>query len=75
VTGDALTAAGGLGLFLLGMTVMTRGLRELGGDALARALGAVFGANIGTTITGWIVRLFRSPPVRAARRARARRAR
>jgi phosphate:Na+ symporter len=94
-------AAGGLGLFLLGMVVMTDGLRGLAGDALQRtlrrfthspasgaatgalvtalvqsssattvtavgfagagllefpaALGIVFGANLGTTITGWMV--------------------
>jgi phosphate:Na+ symporter len=103
VTADALTAAGGIGLFLLGMSVMTRGLRELGGDALTRALrrftksplsgcvtgavgtallqsssattvaaigfvgagvltfaqalGVILGANVGTTITGWLVAL------------------
>jgi phosphate:Na+ symporter len=94
-------ASGGLGLFLLGMIVMTEGLRRLAGDtmrtALMRftksplsgavtgalttaalqsssamtiaavgfvsagligfpeALGVIFGANIGTTITGWLV--------------------
>jgi len=94
---------GGLGLFLLGMVVMTDGLKGLAGDmmqqTLARfthnptsgaitgaattavlqsssattvaaigfvsaslltfpqALGIVFGANIGTTITGWLVAL------------------
>lgn len=92
---------GGLGIFLIGMIVMTDGLRQLAGDSvkfwLARftrsplsgvatgtactallqsssattvaavgfvgaglisfpaALGVVFGANLGTTITGWIV--------------------
>lgn len=96
-------AAGGLGVFLLGMVVMTEGLRGLAGDALQRilrrftrsplsgaatgagitalvqsssattvtavgfagagligfpaALGIVFGANLGTTITGWMVAL------------------
>lgn len=95
--------AGGLGLFLLGMTVMTDALRQLAGasirGALARftrspltgvltgatstallqsssattvaavgfvgaglmgfesALGIVFGANLGTTVTGWLVML------------------
>lgn len=94
-------AAGGLGLFLLGMVTMTDGLRQTAGDALQRllrrftrsaasgaltgalvtaivqsssavtvsavgfagagllsfreALGIVFGANIGTTMTGWMV--------------------
>jgi phosphate:Na+ symporter len=95
---------GGLGLFLLGMVVMTDGLRALAGDAIRRwlirftrnaysgalsgaactallqsssattvaavgfvaaelmsfpaALGIIFGANLGTTITGWMVALF-----------------
>ncbi len=94
---------GGLGLFLLGMIVMTSGLRSLAGDtmknvlmrftksplsgavtgtvttailqsssattvaavgfvgagliAFPEALGIIFGANIGTTITGWMVAL------------------
>lgn len=97
------TAAGGLGLFLLGMVIMTEGLRAAAGDAIRRslvrfthsplsgavtgaiatailqsssattvaavgfvsaglltfpqALGIVFGANIGTTVTGWLVAL------------------
>lgn len=99
-----LTALGGLGLFLLGMVLMTEGLRKLAGDALhawlsrftrsprtgvvtgtvatailqsssattvtvvgfvaaglitfPQALGVIFGANLGTTITGWMVALF-----------------
>ncbi|MDJ0849558.1 MAG: Na/Pi symporter [Myxococcota bacterium] len=103
MTANVLEALGGLGLFLLGMVVMTDGLRGLAGDALARtlgrftrspssgalsgaaltalvqsssattvtavglagagllsfreALGVVFGANVGTTATGWIVAL------------------
>jgi len=94
---------GGLGLFLLGMVVMTDGLRSLAGDAIRgwlirftrnaysgalsgaactallqsssattvaavgfvaadlmsypAALGIIFGANLGTTITGWMVAL------------------
>jgi len=94
-------AAGGIGLFLLGMLLLTDGLRALAGDQLRRvlaaftkspltgaatgaattaliqsssattmiaiglvgaglltfphALGIIFGANIGTTITGWLV--------------------
>jgi len=97
-------AIGGIGLFLLGMTIMTDGLKVLAGreirSALMRftksptsgamtgavstmilqsssativaavgfvgvgmmqfteALGIIFGANIGTTITGWLVVLF-----------------
>ena len=99
----AVTALGGLGLFLLGMIIMTDGLRALAGDAIraalmrftrspltgaitgagstailqsssattvaavgfvgaelmsfSAALGIIFGANIGTTITGWMVAL------------------
>ncbi len=98
-----LKASGGLGLFLLGMIVMTEGLRSLAGDTIRNALmrftrspysgaatgaistallqsssattvaavgfvaaglmsfsetlGIIFGANIGTTITGWMVAL------------------
>jgi phosphate:Na+ symporter len=96
-----LQVAGGLGLFLFGMAIMTDGLRGLAGDLLHRtlsrctrsaatgalsgalvtavlqsssattvaavgfvsaglltfvqALGVVFGANLGTTVTGWLV--------------------
>ncbi len=96
-------AAGGLGLFLIGMIVMTDGLKALAGDAVRsvlmrftrspvsgaltgaattallqsssattvatvgfvgaglitfpNALGIIFGANVGTTITGWLVAL------------------
>lgn len=95
---------GGVGLFLLGMSVMTEGLHRLAGESLRRtlskftktpftgtltgmivtaliqssgattvmavgfvgaelltfpqALGIIFGANIGTTATGWIVALW-----------------
>ncbi|WP_295422139.1 Na/Pi symporter [Sulfurovum sp.] len=98
-----LNALGGLGIFLLGMIIMTDGLRSLAGDsmrnalmrftksplsgaltgaittailqsssattvaavgfvgagllAFPEALGIIFGANIGTTITGWMVAL------------------
>ena len=98
-----LKASGGLGLFLLGMIIMTDGLRSLAGDTIRNALmrftkspysgaatgavstallqsssattvaavgfvgaglmtfsqslGIIFGANIGTTITGWMVAL------------------
>ncbi|MCG8585358.1 MAG: Na/Pi symporter, partial [Pirellulales bacterium] len=94
-------ALGGLGLFLLGMTVMSEGLKSLAHDRLRallsrftrspttgaatgaittaiiqsssattvaavgfvgaglltfpQSLGIIFGANIGTTITGWLV--------------------
>ncbi|MYM56028.1 Na/Pi cotransporter family protein [Thalassovita mangrovi] len=98
---EAVQALGGLGLFLVGMHMLTEGLRGLAGDRLRRilrrstetpfkgatagalttamvqsssattvatvgfvaaglmtfqqALGIIFGANIGTTITGWLV--------------------
>ncbi len=98
-----LQTAGGLGLFLLGMNVMTQGLRSAADERLRglikrstksplqgvvtgslstaivqsssaitvlavgfvnanllsfpEALGIIFGANIGTTITGWLVAL------------------
>ena len=98
-----LEAIGGIGLFLLGMIIMTDGLRALTGHSLRNALmrftrsplsgaitgatttailqsssattvaaigfvgaglmtfpaalGIIFGANIGTTMTGWIVAL------------------
>ncbi len=97
------TLAGGLGLFLLGMGMMTEGLKLAAGSALERILGAatrtraqalgsgilittlvqsssavtvatigfvnagllslggalwvLFGANVGTTMTGWLVAL------------------
>ena len=96
-----LTVLGGIGLFLLGMTGLTDGIRNLAGDRIRnllagftktpftgsvtgavttaviqsssatsvmaisfvsaglltfpQALGIVFGANIGTTVTGWLV--------------------
>jgi phosphate:Na+ symporter len=99
----AISVLGGVGLFLLGMTVMTGGLKALAGSALRtvlgraaatplrgsfwgavitllvqsssattmttiglvsaglltfpQGLGLVFGANIGTTGTGWLVAL------------------
>ena len=99
----AIQAAGGLGLFVLGMIIKTEGLRELAGNTIHSApmhftssptsaavsgaistailqsssattvaavgfvgaglmtftspLGIIFGANIGTTITGWLVAL------------------
>lgn len=100
---SVIQALGGLGLFLLGMTLMTDGLRSLAGAAIRKALmrfthsplsgaitgavttavlqsssattvaavgfvgagmlgfsealGIIFGANIGTTLKGWLVAL------------------
>lgn len=101
MTTELLQVAGGLGLFLLGMVILSEGLRGMAGEALQRvlrrftrspatgalvgagvtavvqsssattvsavgfagaglltfpeALGIVFGANLGTTMTGWMV--------------------
>ncbi len=100
---DLITALGGIGVFLLGMVVMTEGLRSLAGARISawladatrspasgaitgaigtailqsssattvaavgfvgagiltfsQSLGIIFGANLGTTITGWMVAL------------------
>src|SRR6201995_1518334 len=100
----AISILGGVGLFLLGMTVMTDGLKAMAGSALRtvlskaaatplrgafwgaiatlivrsssattmttiglvsaglltfpQGLGLVFGANVGTTGTGWLVAAF-----------------
>lgn len=102
--GGMLGAAGGLGLFLLGMRLMTEALQAMAGGGMQRwlgrvtrnpwagaltgmavtavvrssgattvaavgfvsagilgfeqALGVILGANVGTTLTGWIVALF-----------------
>ncbi len=101
MTGDILTVLGGIGLFLVGMKIMTEALRDAAGSGLRdlltrftttplrgtltgigataliqsstatsvmtvgfvgaglmsfpQALGVLYGANIGTTVTGWIV--------------------
>lgn len=101
MTEPLLGVLGGLGLFLLGMAIMTDGLKSFAGDSLrnqlarftrspltgaatgmvstailqsssattvmavgfagaglltfAQALGIIFGANIGSTFTGWLV--------------------
>lgn len=98
------TLLGGLGIFLIGLIIMTKGLQSVAGDTLrnimlrftkspysgaisgafmttmlqsssattvaavgfvgagiisfSQSLGIIFGANIGTTFTGWIVALF-----------------
>ena len=100
---DLITALGGIGVFLLGMVVMTEGLKSLAGARISawladatrspasgavtgaigtailqsssattvaavgfvgagiltfsQSLGIIFGANLGTTITGWMVAL------------------
>jgi len=103
MTSDLLVLAGGVGLFLMGMQVMTDALRQLASRQMRtilarfttspltgtltgalttaviqsssatmvtvigfvgaglmtfpRALGVIYGANIGTTMTGWVVAL------------------
>ena len=98
---EFLQAAGGLGLFLLGMVILTDGLKAVAGDALHQglarftktplkgtltglistaclqsssastvaavgfvsarlitfkeSLGLIYGANLGTTLTGWVI--------------------
>lgn len=98
------TVSGGLGIFLLGLVVMTEGLQSIAGDVMrsvlfnftkspysgaaigalmtaifrsssattvaavgftgagiitfSESLGIIFGANLGTTVTGWIVAVF-----------------
>jgi len=98
------TVSGGLGVFLLGLVIMTNGLQSVAGDTMrlamlnftkspysgaasgaimtallqsssattvaavgfagagiltfSESLGIIFGANLGTTITGWIVAIF-----------------
>ena len=101
MTADIMLGLGGVGLFLLGMAILTSSLRDITGDGLrqilvrftstplrgalagaaataamqsssattvlavgfvgagvlsfSQGLGIVFGANVGTTITGWMV--------------------
>ncbi|MCR9119833.1 MAG: Na/Pi symporter, partial [bacterium] len=47
-----LNAAGGLGLFLLGMVVMTRGLKSLSGDTLRRTLARFTTSPLSGAVTG-----------------------
>ncbi len=44
--------AGGLGLFLMGMVIMTRGLQSLAGDALRRSLARFTRSPLSGAITG-----------------------
>ena len=57
--GEFVQAAGGLGIFLIGMVILTEGLRGLAGDSLARAMrhftrSPVSGAATGMAITALI---------------------
>jgi len=60
----AVAILGGIGLFLLGMTVMTEGLKALAGSALRTALGAA----VATPLSGAFWAL--SSPCSSSRRAR-----
>lgn len=61
ITGNRVMAVGvGLGVTMLVQsssitTVMTVGMVNAGLMTLKQAIGVIFGANIGTTITGWII--------------------
>nr|HPI24099.1 Na/Pi symporter [Spirochaetota bacterium] len=48
----ALHLVGGVGLFLLGMTLMTDGLKTLAGDSLRRALARFTGGRVTSVISG-----------------------
>ena len=48
----ALHLVGGVGLFLLGMTLMTDGLKTLAGDSLRRALARFTGGRVTAVISG-----------------------
>ena len=61
MTGDILAALGGVGLFLIGMHMLSGGLRALAGDRLRMLLarftrtplsGALTGAAVGTVAAG-----------------------
>lgn len=46
---------GGIGIFLIGMILMTDGLKSLGGDALRRALTRFTGGTVQSIISGFAV--------------------
>ena len=54
MTGQVFTTLGGLGLFLLGMTVMTDGLRGMAGDSLQRWLARFTGSPYTGALTGTV---------------------
>lgn len=51
------TVAGGIGLFLLGMVLMTDGLKALAGDALRRVLARFTGNRLSAVATGMVATL------------------
>lgn len=46
---------GGIGLFLLGMMMLTNGLKELAGDALKKWLNRFTGGTIGSVLSGTVM--------------------
>ncbi len=50
------TLFGRLGMFLYGMRLMSSSLKQHSSGTL-KSLGIIIGANVGTTITGQIIRL------------------
>jgi phosphate:Na+ symporter len=58
-----LQALGGLGLFLLGMIIMTEGLRETTGDAIRTALMCFTSSPTSGAVTGAVVQPFCNHPV------------
>ena len=49
---DMLTIFGGIGLFLLGMTMLTNGLKEIAGEALKRWLNTFTKGTVTAIISG-----------------------
>jgi phosphate:Na+ symporter len=52
MSGDVMHALGGVGLFLIGISIMTRGLRAVAGPALRRALAALTASPWSGAATG-----------------------
>lgn len=50
-----LTIFGGIGLFLLGMTMLTNGLKEIAGDALKRWLNTFTKGRISAVVSGAVM--------------------
>lgn len=52
---DLINVLGGIGLFLLGMTMLTNGLKELAGDALKKWLNRFTGGTISSVLSGMLM--------------------
>jgi phosphate:Na+ symporter len=59
----AIAVLGGVGLFLLGMTVMTTGLKALAGSALRTVLGKAAATPLRGSFWGAVVTLLVQRPV------------